>query len=231
MPLVDTAAASGTGTAQPFPRPLAFNLFGQGVACFESAQLLIADNRPLEALPSLRGLVTIAARFEQMTRDSQALGLAVRLALDALTDELPGNNASCITAAADELLRSAAQAGLPVPDTAPPPEDTAIWQSLSAEMLLAQRAVSGSYLIAGLHIRPGNSSDSANFHTRLESGPLADLIKSACAIAQLDLLQHAAPVFGWTIETNTLESLLAQARQLNKASASSAGPESRPHQE
>lgn len=222
MPLVDAAAASGTGIAQPFPRPLAFNLFGQGVACFESAQLLIVDSRPLEALPSLRGLVTIAARFEQMTGDSRALGLAVRLALDALAEELPGNTASRITAAADELLRSTAQAGLSVPDTAPPPENTAIWQSLSAEMLLAQRVVSGSYLIASLHIRPGNSSDSADFHTRLESGPFTDLIKSACVIAQLDLLRHAAPVFGWTINTSTLESLLAQARQLNETSAGSA---------
>lgn len=164
-----------------------------------------------------------------MTGGSRALGLAVRLALDALTEELTGNNSSRVTAAADALLRSAAQADLPVPDTAPPPENTSIWQSLSAEMLLAQRAVNGSYLIAGLHIRPGNSDDSADFHTRLESGPLTDLIKSACVIAQLDLLLHAAPVFGWTLDTSTLESLLAQARQLNEASAGSAGPESQPH--
>lgn len=225
MPLVDAAAASGTGIAQPFPRPFAFNLFGQGVACFESAQLLIGDGRPLEALPSLRGLVTIAARFEQMTGDTPALGLAVRLALDALTEELAGNAASRITAAADELLRSAAQAGLPIPDTTPPPENTAIWQSLSDEMLLAQRAVNGSYLIAGLHIRPGNSSDRTDFHTRVESGPLTDLIKSACVIAQLDLLRHAAPMFGWTVDTRTLESLLTRARQLNEASANDTAPE------
>jgi hypothetical protein len=91
-------------------------------------------------------------------------------------------------------------------------------------MLLAQRAVKGSYLTAGLHVKPGNSGDSADFHTRLESGPLTDLIKSACAIAQLDLLQHAAPVFGWTVDTSTLENLLTEARQLNEASAGLAGP-------
>ena len=91
-------------------------------------------------------------------------------------------------------------------------------------MLLAQRAINGSYLIAGLHVKPGHSANSADFHTRLESGPLTDLIGSACVIAQLDLLQHAAPVFGWTIETSTLESLLAEARQLNEASADAAGP-------
>ena len=223
MPLVDAAAASGTGIAQAFPRPLAFNLFGQGVACFQSAQLLIADSRPVEALPSLYGLVTIAARFEQMISDPRALGLVVRLALDGLTEELQGSSPDRIRATTDELLRSAAQAGLPVPGTAPPSESTAIWRSLSAEMFLAQRAVNGSYLIAGLHVRPGNSG-SADFHTRLESGPLTDLIKSACVIAQLDLLQHAAPVFAWTVDTSTLENLLAEARQLNDTSAGLASP-------
>ena len=222
MPLVDAAAASGTSIAQAFPRPLAFNLFGQGVAYFQSAQLLITSGQPVEALPSMYGLVTIAARFEQMTSESPGLGLAIRLALDALAEEFPGSNADHIRAATDELLRSAAQAGFPVPEGAPLAENTAIWQSLSVEMLLAQRAISSSYLMAGLHVKPGPSDNSADFHTRVESGPLTDLIKSACVIAQLDLLQHAAPVFGWTVETSTIENLLAEARQLNEASADSA---------
>jgi hypothetical protein len=224
MPLVDAATASGSGIAQAFPRPLAFNLFGQGVACFQSAHLLIADGRPVEALPSLRGLVTIAARFEQITSEPQALGLAVRLAVDALTEELPGDTADRVQTITDELLRATAGARLPVPDTVPPAESTAIWRSLSNEMLLAQWAINGSYLLAGLHVKPGHDANSADFHTRLESGPLTDLIASACVIAQLDLLQHAAPVFGWTIETSMLENLLAEARQLNEASADAAGP-------
>jgi hypothetical protein len=89
---------------------------------------------------------------------------------------------------------------------------------------LPQRAINGSYLTAGLHVKPGNSSNSTDFHTRLESGPLTDLIKSACVIAQLALLQQAAPVFGWTVDTSTLENLLAEARQLNEASAHSPDP-------
>jgi hypothetical protein len=38
MPLVDAAIASGTSTAQEFPRILAFNLFGQGVAFYQAIQ-------------------------------------------------------------------------------------------------------------------------------------------------------------------------------------------------
>ena len=173
MPLVDAAAASGTSIAQAFPRPLAFNLFGQGVAYFQSAQLLITSGQPVEALPSMYGLVTIAARFEQMTSESPGLGLAIRLALDALAGGIPGKQCRSHTGSHRRAAEIAAQAGFPVPEGAPLAENTAIWQSLSVEMLLAQRAISSSYLMAGLHVKPGPSDNSADFHTRVESGPLS----------------------------------------------------------
>lgn len=89
MPLMNTAAASGAETAQTHPQILAFQLFGQGVAYFQAAQTLIAAHRAIEALPLLRGLVTIAARFEQMTAEhGPGLGLMIRLALDWLSDEI-----------------------------------------------------------------------------------------------------------------------------------------------
>ncbi len=69
MPLVNAATASAAATRQAMPGILAFNLFGQGVAFFESAQVLISDRRPAEALPALRGLAIIASRFEQITSE------------------------------------------------------------------------------------------------------------------------------------------------------------------
>jgi hypothetical protein len=41
--------------AQEFPRAVAFNLFGQGVAPFQGAQVLVAAGQPVEALPLVRG--------------------------------------------------------------------------------------------------------------------------------------------------------------------------------
>jgi hypothetical protein len=58
-----------------------------------------------------------------------------------------------------------------------------------------------------------------DFHTTLEPGPFTDLIASACVIAQLRLLQHAAEFFGWTIEAETVEELLLRAREVNSAVA------------
>ena len=84
MPLVDAAAATGAERPYDGARVMAFNLFGQGVAFFQSAQTLIAGSQPAEALPSLRGLTFIAARFEQMgDPEGAGLGIVLRMALDS----------------------------------------------------------------------------------------------------------------------------------------------------
>lgn len=78
MPMIDAVTASGADTGQAIPRVLAFNLFGQGVAFFQSAHTLINDHQPAEALPALRGPAIIASRFGQITDDNGAgIGIAV----------------------------------------------------------------------------------------------------------------------------------------------------------
>jgi hypothetical protein len=222
MALVDTATASGAEIPQEFPRPLAFSFFGQGVAYFQSAQTLIADRQPVEALPLLRGLVIVAARFEQMTEDgSGTLGLVIRLALDALDDQDPDNLADPADTARDDLLQSAASARLPIPDDLPPVESTTIWHDLTFEMQLARHAVDANIGIVRLHLKPHDEASRADYQLRLEPGPFTELIASACVIAQLELLRHAAPVFGWTIDTDRIDELLAEARELNDASVRS----------
>jgi hypothetical protein len=86
-------------------------------------------------------------------------------------------------------------------------------------MRLARQAMEGSYLTTGLHMHQNPDQGRTGFHTRLESGPLTDMISTACAIGQLDLLQHAAPLFDWTVDQDAIEDLLAQAKLVNEASA------------
>jgi hypothetical protein len=216
MPLVDAAAATGTDAAHAYPAVLAFALFGQGVAYFQGAQTLIASRRPAEALPLLRGLVTIAARFEQITEEhGEGLGLVIRLALDSLEDLGDGLTQA---AARSNLLQAAATARLAVPDQAPAAEGSRIWRSLTAEMQMAQRAADGGFGIAGLHMKPVNAG-TVGFETGQGPGPFTDLIASACVIAQLELLREAAPTFGWTIDAGTISALITEAKELNETSA------------
>jgi hypothetical protein len=220
MAFVDAATAGSAEVGRTFPQALAFNLFGQGVAYFQSAQTLIAENQPVEALPSLRGLVSVAARFEQMTQDGgEGLGLMIRLAVDTVDDELLAGVGSQAVTVKENLLRNALSSGLSIPDDVRPPETTAIWHSLTAEMRMARHAAEGGYWTVGLHLRSGKGADHLEFRTKLEPGAFTDLIASACAIAQLELLKHAAAVFDWTLDVERINVSLTEARKLNEASA------------
>jgi hypothetical protein len=220
MPLIEAATASGTDTGQSLPRVLAFNLFSQGVAFYESICTLIGDQRPVEALPALGGLVIIAARFEQIaTAGGAGVGVAMRLALDTPADL--GASPDVAAMYCEHLITSAAAAGITIPEHVAEPETSTIYTSLATEMLLARSAANGKYAAIWPHIQH-QDTEHIGFHTRLEPGPYADMIASASVIAQLELLKHAATLFEWTIEQDTIANLLDEARALNEASADSA---------
>jgi hypothetical protein len=215
--LVEAAVASRPDVAQEFPRPMAFSLFGQGFAWFQAAQVLVATGQPVEALPLLRNVVLIAARFEQMAADGMP-GLAVRIALEALPQDPAASAVDGASAAREDLLEKAASAGLLIPASLPPAEDTVIWRALAAEMQAAQ-AVAGSELKAAeLHVNL--DGETVHFDTRMQSGPFTDLIMSACVIAQLTMLKHAAPLFAWVIDHDQIDKLLNEAIGLNNLAAS-----------
>jgi hypothetical protein len=87
-------------------------------------------------------------------------------------------------------------------------------------MQLAQAMAMSGLGAAGLHVSYGGV-DQADFRTRLQPGPLTDLVMSACVIAQLNLLRHAAPVFGWMVSQERIDALLAEAAGINETSAAS----------
>lgn len=230
MPIVDAATAAGAEVPQAFPRILAFNLFGQGTAFFQSAQTLVDTFQPVEALLPLRGLVTIVAHFEQMTKlGGVGVGLAARLAIDSLdceyvdaaadTEGLDQEILSRAFGRRQEWLNAAAELGVSVPDEVPAPDPSEVWKSLTGEMRLARQVVDTSYVTTGLHVQPGDEPDRMGFRTKLEPGPLTDMIATAAAIAELELLKHAAVVFGWEIDDAQIDSMLAEARELNELSA------------
>jgi hypothetical protein len=218
MPMVDSAAATGTETAHAFPTALVFALFGQGVAYFQGAQALIISGQPAEALPLLHGLVVIAARIEQIIEEhGEGLGLVIRLALDSLTEN-PADASREAATTRSNLLQAAASAGLAVPDRLRTVESSRIWRSLATEMQMAQRATDHSFGIAGLHINPIQAR-TVGFETRQRSGPFTDLIVSACVTAQLELLRNAAPIFGWNVDAEAINTLITEAREMNETSA------------
>jgi hypothetical protein len=152
MPHVDAAAASGADKGHTLASMFAFNMFGQAVAFFQSIQVLVGVRQPVEALPALRGLVLLAARFEQMTDPAgPGLGIAVRGVLDSL---------EALTADADltetrrrEILAAVQRQGITIPDELAAPETASVYASLGVEMMFAAEAAAGTYGTIGLHMQ------------------------------------------------------------------------------
>lgn len=217
MPLVHAATASAEEAPQTMPGLLAFNLFGQGIAFFESAQVLIADRRPVEALPALRGLAIIASRFEQMTEESgPGIGLILRIALD-LPDQL-GAGAEAAAYYREQLLGRAAATDITIPGDVPVADDSAVYRSLTLEMRLANSVINGTYAGTWPHLKQ-HDDDYAGFYTQVDPGPFTEMIASACVMAQLELLKNAANIFDWPLDMQKVNDLLKEARELNDASA------------
>lgn len=216
MPLVDAAVATGAETPYDGGRMMAFNLFGQGVAFFQSAQTLIAGAQPVEALPSLRGLTLIAARFEQMSGSEGAgLGIVLRMALDSTSGIVADPDRS--QQAQGMMNQVAAQLRIAIPDTLPDPENTAIYKSLNDEMHLAKITSEGSYATVGLHVQIG--TEQPGFHTKRQPDSFTDMITTACVMAQLDLLKRAASLFNWGLDVTGVDELIAKATAINNAAA------------
>jgi len=217
MPLVTAASTGPAENRIPFPLMFASNLFGQGIASFEAAQLLISNRRPVEALPVLRNLVLVASRFEQMThKDGPGTGIVLRMALDMLKEV--GAVEQVAARHSKQILDSAAVIGISVPQELPAPDTTGVYASLAQEMRLADSAVNGTYATTGPHLEFENPEHLA-FRTQLDPGPFTELIASACVIAELELLKNAAQVLGWEVDKQEIDRLLGRARELNEESA------------
>ncbi len=217
VPIVDSAVESGGERSHTQASLFAFNLFGQGMSCFQAVQQLITSFLPVEAFANLQGLVLVAARFEQMaTSGGPRFGLAVREALEAISGF--GADAEYVANRQSELLATADAQNVVVPSRLADPKDSLIYRSLDLEMSFAKWAASGAYGTAGLHVRRVDSQK-AGFHTKLSPGPLTDLVGSAAVIAMLTLLGHASSLFGWRVDRDRLSRLVSQARELNESAA------------
>lgn len=217
MSLADAAAATGADTPHTPASMFAFNMFGQAVAFFQSVQALIDAYLPVEALTAVRGLTIIATRFKAMADPAgPGLGIAVRAVMDTLASS--GADRELVTARLAEFEEGAKAAGITLPPALPAFEESDIYRSLQAEMNMASDLLIVNYASTALHVVKIDE-EHAGFQTKLERGPLTDLVASAAAIAMLDTLRHAMSVFNWTSDAEAVATTLARAREVNSAAA------------
>ncbi|GLZ42849.1 hypothetical protein [Actinokineospora sp. NBRC 105648] len=214
MSLIEETLANGLRSDRSIGHRFAFVLYGQAVAFFHSINKLIDSGHPIEALPALRALVILAARFEEMTDPTgPGLGIAVRLALDSVDEHHP----DVALQRQQEVIAAAATFGLVVPDASSAPHSSTVYQCLRIEMLLADLASVGAVHTAGMHLFDGVPT----FQVQQPPGPLTDLVSTAAVIAVLNALRDAATVLKWQLDNDKLATLLGRAHSANETAAKS----------
>ena len=215
MALIDAAAADGP---QPFPRMHAFNMFGQGVAYFQSVMTLVSASQPTEALFTLRALAAIAGRFEQFC-EIQGQWSRTRATHCIRRGRRPRGCNWWRHSRRTRRSHAASQIHyVQVPDDLPAVEETSVWRSLHFEAQLAEIA-QNPLGVVGLHQQQGDSTDHLGFHTHVASGPFTELIASAAVIAVINLLKNAAPILDLSLDADRADEVLQAAVQRNERSA------------
>lgn len=208
---------------------LVLHHFSQGVAFFQSAQTLLLGDHPAEAALLLRSLLTVAGHFEQMATPD-GMGLVVRIAVDGIARQADAvrqvgdsQTLESLSSFREHILTTATAAGIAIPDDVVSPEASDIWQEFAAELWISNEVAVAGYGHAMMHL-VSLAPDRMRFSTKTEEGHLSDLIASACVIAMLDLVRHAATILGWTVNEDQLDQLDTEAHLLNSTAASNDRP-------
>ena len=105
-----------------------------------------------------------------------------------------------------------------MPEELAEPHTSAIWASLAHEMGLAHSVLDGDLGAVGLHVQI-DDPEHMQFNTRLDPGPVTEMISVAFVMAQPSCFQNAAGLLDWTIDSEPVDGLLTEARALNSAAA------------
>ncbi len=206
--LINATCTSGEiGGASPFRR-LIFGQLGEAVSVFESVQVLLDNQRPVEAAMLLPTLVLCACRFEHFAREpARADALAVRFRLDALRvqQDLSENDDGLAALREQEraLLVAAADSRVEVPEQSPNPTDTRFCEENRRDALYCSELAQGADLAASLHMAaevPGE----LRFSTQLDLGDFAVESRKLAAAAVLEVVERAASLFSWPLDQRAL---------------------------
>ncbi len=215
MPLVNQTMEQGTRLGRS--GAVAFKMCGQAAAYFHAIEVLITAGQPVEALLPLRALTMMAGRFEQMT-DPSGPGLGVAIATELESLDALGADVDLTSGKREAIMQLADAEGVTVPPLLQDVTSTSIYRSLTAEMGLAAEGSAGLYLSATLH-STASSDGEVTFELTQPPGPFTDMVATAAVIAMLELLRHAAELFGWSGPPGEVDDVLGRARALNESSA------------
>lgn len=210
-----TIAANANETGIPPVFSPLFNLLSLEVAISESIEALLRANRPIQALPLLKGAILSSIRLEAFedldTVDS--IGLAARIQLDfwARLKELYSSDVNISTKAglkSKELIEFATKNSISIPAVERPSDESAFARDNCELLAFITEVEQWDEFAASLH--SDNTEDWRHFRTEVISPQFVSAISGTATRALILSSIMVAETIGWeynTVEANRIDEL------------------------
>ncbi|MCA1603680.1 MAG: hypothetical protein LC776_19255, partial [Acidobacteria bacterium] len=214
-------AVAAPGRSSGIP-PLMVNVFGvfsEQISLFEAIEVLIRDNRPVEAVVLFRSLILGTCQLESIADYPNHEGAAIRIKLDALERQakLYESDNSLIARRAQEQAaryqRMAEERSLVIPETPPDIRETGFYIRNASSLHFAEEVALASDLAASLHMVKDDDGNQT-LNTRIANLKLLSVVGLDAVDAIMTSAVALAKALNWPIDEAAAMEIKSQLKRM-----------------
>jgi hypothetical protein len=221
--LATAAAAPSTTAGIPTLLANVFSIFAEQVALLEAIEVLVRDNRPVEAIVLLRSLMQGACQLELVADHPEPVGAALYLKLDALERqakiyELEPSVVDRFLGQATQYRTLAAEKNISIPDALPDMRETPFFAKSANSLRFVDEVASPSDFAAMLHT-VNDDDGNPSLHTRITDNALLTGVVADAVDAMRASAVALARALNWPLDTDIVAEIAGAVERLSEGSA------------
>ncbi|MFC3898573.1 hypothetical protein ACFOWZ_44500 [Lentzea rhizosphaerae] len=218
-------AASGTSVGFPPALLNVFGLFGTILSLFEAIEVLLRDDRPVEAAVLLHSMMTGTCRLESIASHANPAGAALKARLDAMERhagllEARSDEAQAFKGKIEEHRTMAAAMGVIAADSAPEARAGHFYDRNQNSIRLLDEIALADELAAVMHTVTDTSGNQA-LNTKILDPALRAAVAADAVDALITAAVSLAATMQWPIDHDAVRDIQRRAIALREASADS----------
>jgi integrase len=223
--LASGVAAPSTVAGIPTLMLNVFSLFAEQISLFEAIEVLLRDNRPVEAMVLLRSLILGACRLESIANHANHEGAAIRIKLDALERQAKLYESEPLIAngTRDQIARyrsKAAEKGIVVLDAPPDIRETAFYAKSTNSLSFVEEVALPSDFAAMFHTVKDDEGN-PSLHTRVSDSQLLSGVGVDAVDALTASVVALAQALDWPLDEPLTAEINAQVTRMSEEAVAS----------
>lgn len=195
-----------------------FGIFSEQIALFEAIDVLIRDNRPVEAVVLLRSLILGACQLESIADHPNREGAAIRVKLDSLSRQVNiyKSDPSVVRHAKDQAVRyqgMAEKRSLVIPGIPPDIRKTGFYAQSAESLRFAEEVAVAGDLAASLHMETDDEGN-RSLNTRIGDRKLITAVGLDAVDAIIASAVALAKILDWPLDEAVATEIKMQVKRM-----------------